>query len=114
MQSGPRQLWSPDADIILLMDRVVEHCAELDTLDDGNNSPDDEQPDSDIVDIRTTEIAANLDRLEEKLAKISAVTNERLKGKGHCRIEVAALRLRRQPGFNRPRSHCDRWRARAF
>lgn len=91
--SGAANDRHPDMDILSLAAEVARHCSELDTLDESNDLPGSEHHpngEASMLGARTAEIAADLDRLEKKLATSRAITIEGLKAKA-----AAADALRR-------------------
>jgi hypothetical protein len=80
-----------DADILLLVAKVEQLCAEIDSLAEGNEQSEcHANGKADMMGVRTAEIAADLDRLEGQIAESRPITIEGLKAKA-----TAADRLRR-------------------
>jgi hypothetical protein len=80
-----------DADILLLAAKVAQLCAELDSQNENNEQSEcHSNGEADMMGVRTAEIAADLDRLEEQIAKSRAITIEGLQAKA-----IAADALRR-------------------
>jgi hypothetical protein len=80
-----------DADILLLVAKVAHLCAELDSQAESNEQSEcHSNGEAGMMGARTAEIAADLDRLEEQIARARAITIEGLKAKA-----TAADTLRR-------------------